>query len=77
MMARRVSHPPVHTVTPAVRYLRFGFSPAQVEAFADPTGEVALVTDHAHYQARSVLPGSVREELLGDLRGTTKPLPLG
>jgi hypothetical protein len=39
------------TVTPAVHYLRFGFSPAQVEAFGDPTGEVALVADHAHCQA--------------------------
>jgi hypothetical protein len=65
------------TVTPAVHYLRFGFSPAQAEAFADPAGEVALVADHPHYQARSVLPESVREELLGDLRGTTKPLPIG
>ena len=65
------------TVTPAVHYLRFGFSPAQVEAFADPAREVALVADHPHYQARSVLPESVREELLGDLRGTTKPLPIG
>jgi hypothetical protein len=65
------------TVTPAVHYLRFGFSPAQVEAFADPAREVALVADHAHYQARSVLAEPVREELLGDLRGTTKPLPIG
>ncbi len=65
------------TVTPAVHYLRFGFSPVQVEAFADPAREVALVADHPHYQARSVLPESVREELLGDLRGTTKPLPIG
>jgi Protein of unknown function (DUF3501) len=65
------------TVTPAVHYLRFGFSPAQVEAFADSAGEVALVADHAHYQARSILSESVREELLGDLRGTTKPLPIG
>jgi hypothetical protein len=65
------------TVTPAVHYLRFDFSPAQVAAFADPAGEVALVADHVHYQARSVLPESVREELLGDLRGTTKPLPIG
>ena len=65
------------TVTPAVHYLRFAFSPAQVEAFADPARGVALVADHPHYQARSVLPESVREELLGDLRGTTKPLPIG
>ena len=64
------------TVTPAVHYLRFGFSPAQVEAFAG-LGEVALVAAHPEYEARSVLPAAVREELLGDLRGTTKSLPIG
>jgi hypothetical protein len=64
------------TVTPAVHYLRFGFSAAQVEAFAVP-GEVALVARHPEYQARTVLPDDVRAELLGDLRGTTKPLPIG
>ena len=63
-------------VTPAVHYLRFAFSPAQVATFAGP-GEVALVADHPEYQARTVLPDPVREELLGDLRGTTKPLPIG
>jgi hypothetical protein len=64
------------TVTPAVHYLRFGFTPAQVEAFAGP-GEVALVARHPAYEAETVLPPAVREELLGDLRGTTKPLPIG
>jgi len=39
--------------------------------------EVALVADHPEYQARTVLAADVREELLGDLRGTTKPLPIG
>jgi hypothetical protein len=63
-------------VTPAVHYLRFAFTPAQVEAFAGP-GEVALVAEHPEYAARTVLPPEVREELLGDLRGTTKPLPIG
>jgi hypothetical protein len=63
-------------VTPAVHYLRFEFSPAQVEAFAGP-GEVALVARHPAYEARTVLPDAVRQELLGDLRGTTKPLPIG
>ncbi|HWE65169.1 MAG TPA: DUF3501 family protein [Acidimicrobiales bacterium] len=63
-------------VTPAVHYLRFAFTPAQVEAFAGP-GEVALVAEHPEYAARTVLPPDVREELLGDLRGTTKPLPIG
>jgi hypothetical protein len=64
------------TVTPAVHYLRFEFSEAQVEAFAGP-GEVALIARHPAYEARTVLPDDVRRELLGDLRGTTKPLPIG
>jgi hypothetical protein len=64
------------TVTPAVHYLRFEFSEAQVEAFA-AAGEVALVARHPAYEARAVLDDAVREELLGDLRGTTKPLPIG
>ncbi len=64
------------TVTPAVHYLRFAFSPAQVEAFAG-TGEVTLVARHPAYEARTVLSEDVRRELLGDLRGTTKPLPIG
>jgi hypothetical protein len=63
-------------VTPAVHYLRFGFSPAQVEAFGG-SGEVALVALHPEYEARTALPAAVRDELLGDLRGTTKPLPIG
>jgi Protein of unknown function (DUF3501) len=64
------------TITPAVHYLRFGFSPAQVAAFAGAE-EVALVARHPEYEARTVLPDPVRQELLGDLRGTTKPLPIG
>ena len=64
------------TMTPAVHYLRFGFSSAQMEAFGG-TGEVALVATHHEYEARTVLPDDVRAELLGDLLGTTKPLPIG
>jgi len=64
------------TVTPAVHYLRFGFSSAQMEAFGG-TGEVALVATHHEYEARTVLPDDVRAELLGDPLGTTKPLPIG
>jgi hypothetical protein len=65
------------TVTPAVHYLRFGFTSDQVEAFEQAgEGEVALVAQHPEYQARTVLPAEVREELLGDIRGTTKPLPI-
>ncbi len=64
------------TITPAVHYVRFAFTPAQVAAFAD-LDEVALVARHPAYEERTVLPDEVRQELLGDLRGTTKPLPIG
>jgi Protein of unknown function (DUF3501) len=64
------------TVTPAVHYLRFPFTEAQVAAF-EAAGEVALVSIHPAYPARTVLPPAVRAELLGDLRGTTKVLPIG
>jgi hypothetical protein len=61
------------TVTPAVHYLRFRFSEAQVAAFATAS-EVALESLHPEYPARTVLSAEVRRELLGDLKGTTKPL---
>jgi hypothetical protein len=64
------------TVTPAVHYLRFGFTEAQVTAFAD-ADEVALVATHPAYEARTTLPPAVRRELLGDLLGTTKVLSVG
>jgi hypothetical protein len=64
------------TITPAVHYLRFAFTPAQVEAFA-ALDDVALVARHPAYEERTVLSDPVRAELLGDLRGTTKPLPIG
>ena len=64
------------TVTPAVHYVRFAFSLDQVEAFAG-LSEVALEARHPEYEARTPLPVAVRRELLGDLRGTTKPLPIG
>jgi hypothetical protein len=63
-------------VTPAVHYVRFGFSEAQVEAFAE-AAEVALVATHPAYEAVTELSVGVRRELLGDLRGTTKALPIG
>jgi hypothetical protein len=62
-------------ITPAVHYLRFPFSDGQVEAFRTAP-EVALVSEHPAYPARTVLAPAVREELLGDLLGTTKPLSL-
>ncbi len=64
------------TVTPAVHYLRFGFTEAQVAAFPG-AAEVALVATHPAYEARTVLPPAIRDELLGDLLGTTKALPIG
>ena len=65
------------SVTPAVHYVRFAFSDAQVAAFGDGSGAVSLVAVHPEYEASTVLPEDVRAELLGDLRGTTKPLPIG
>ena len=64
------------TVTPAVHYVRFAFTEAQVAAFGD-AWEVALVATHPAYEAKTDLPASVRRELLGDLLGTTKALPIG
>jgi len=64
------------TVTPAVHYLRFPFTEGQVGAFRR-AAEVALVAVHPAYEARTVLGPAVREELLGDLLGTTKPLSIG
>jgi hypothetical protein len=63
------------SVTPAVHYLRFVFSEAEVAAFGSAE-EVALVSAHPAYAARTVLSPAVRQELLGDLLGTTKPLPM-
>ena len=56
---------PRETVTPAVHYVRFAFSDAQVEAFAE-AGEVALVATHPGLrgQDRADRP-AVRRELLG------------
>jgi hypothetical protein len=64
------------SVTPAVHYLRFPFTEDEVGGFRD-AAEVALVATHPAYEARTVLPPSVRGELLGDLLGTTKPLANG
>ena len=61
---------------PSVRYVGFPFTAALVDAFEGPD-EVAVVARHPEYEQRTVLTAPVREELLGDLRGTTKPLPIG
>jgi hypothetical protein len=62
-------------ITPAVHYLRFAFGDRQVEAFRT-AAEVALVSEHPAYPARTVLAPAVRVQLLGDLLGTTKPLSI-
>jgi hypothetical protein len=63
------------TITPAVHYLRFPFSDAEVAAFAQAE-EVAVVSTHPAYEQSTALGPEVREELVGDLHGTTKPLPI-
>ena len=62
------------TVTPAVHYLRFPFSPDEVRRFA--SGPVALAVRHPAYEARTELTSEIHDELLGDLEGRTEPLPL-
>lgn len=62
------------SVTPAVHYLRFPFDDGDRSRFA--AEPVALVAHHPEYEARTVLDETVVAELLGDLHGTTEPLPL-
>jgi hypothetical protein len=52
--------------TPAVHFLKFRFSPAQVEAFA--AGPVRIVVDHPAYREDIELSETQRDELLRDLR---------
>jgi hypothetical protein len=51
-------------ITSTVHYLRFAFTDAQREAFAD--GPVVLAIEHSAYQARVELTDEQRLELLGD-----------
>jgi hypothetical protein len=52
--------------TTTVHYLKFRFSPEQVDAFA--IGPVSIVVDHPNYSAVVELTEEQRSELLGDLR---------
>ena len=52
--------------TSTVHYLKFRFSPEQVDAFA--AGPVRIVVDHPSYPAVVELTEEQRLELLGDLR---------
>ena len=53
-------------VTAAVHYIRFEFTPQQVEAFA--SGEVEILCVHPAYVEVAILPKFVSDELLTDLR---------
>jgi hypothetical protein len=53
-------------VTAAVHYIRFEFTPQQVEAFA--SGEVQILCLHPAYVEVAILPEFVVDELLTDLR---------
>jgi uncharacterized protein DUF3501 len=52
--------------TTTVHYLKFRFTPEQIDAFA--SGPARIVVDHPHYNAVVELTDEQREELLGDLR---------
>jgi hypothetical protein len=54
--------------TPAVHFLKFHFTPAQVDAFAK--GPVRIVVDHPAYREEVELTDAQRDELLTDLRET-------
>jgi hypothetical protein len=53
------------TVTPSVHYVKFLFTPEQVDRFA--TGPVTLVVNHPVYEEEEPLSEEVRRELLSDL----------
>jgi hypothetical protein len=62
-------------VTPAVHYVRFGFSQGQIEALAG--GPAALVATHPEYRARTPLEDVTRAELVRDLGVPAVLAPLG
>ena len=62
------------SVTPAVHYLRFSFTDAQVRALAG--GGAALVSRHPAYDARAALSGSAISTLVAELEGTTSRVPI-
>lgn len=64
-------------VTPAVHYVRFPFTPAEVGLIAPDAGPAELAVVHPDYEARTQLTGETRAELLGDLRGETERICLG
>ncbi|MHB1584771.1 MAG: DUF3501 family protein [Acidimicrobiales bacterium] len=63
------------SVTPAVHYLRFSVTAAQVAALT--AGPAALAARHPEYQAEVVLDDDTRGALVADLEGRTELLALG
>jgi hypothetical protein len=63
------------SVTPAVHYLRFGFTAPQTAALA--SGPATLVARHPEYEAEAALGDEIREALVADLEGRTELLALG
>ena len=57
------------TTTASVHYIRYAFTPAQVNAFR--AGPVTLRVDHPNYTEHTVLRPETVAELRGDLRGSS------
>jgi hypothetical protein len=51
----------------AVHYVRFKFTPNQIQKFGQEQEDVFLVVDHIHYQRRKKVSLEVRKALLKDL----------
>ena len=56
------------SITASVHYVRFVFTPEQVESFA--VGPVVLAADHSEYQEQTELSEPTRASLVADLRGS-------
>lgn len=52
--------------TSSVHFLHFPFTPAQKQAFMQEATPVTFNIDHEHYGHIAILPGRVRDELVGD-----------
>ncbi len=50
----------------SVQFIRFPFTPAQIEAFKSDTGDVVVGFDHANYGHMAVMSAPVRQALSGD-----------
>ena len=50
----------------SVQFVRFPFTPAQVEAFRSGTGDVVVGFDHANYGHMAVMSAPVRQALSAD-----------